>query len=317
MSADPGAGRSGRCSPGAGRRGRHAGRRRRALLADAGGNAARPGRAGRGGRHDRRGRHLLRRTRGRPGRGADLATRPATVRSDARNVALAVERSRGCRCRRCRPGGCVDARLAGGCRDDPLRTATDRPARRRCRSAPTPICRSLDDAKILGAPEDPADRPRWRGHAAPVAGRGPRADGVRRLPRTTRPEVARGPRRPTPWRHGLALGRAAVRDWDGGAVHARTGCWPRYERVRRPRRGGAVARVPGHRDRRPQPVRLLPRRARASRSWWPTCTSRGVQVFVDYNPWDIGTRRAERTDAARARRAGGGPSASTASSSTP
>ena len=43
---------------------------------------------------------------------------------------------------------------------------------------------------------------------------------------------------------------------------------------------------------------------------------RGVRVFVDYNPWDIGTRRGA-DGRRRARRAGRGDRERTASSSTP
>ena len=43
---------------------------------------------------------------------------------------------------------------------------------------------------------------------------------------------------------------------------------------------------------------------------------RGVRVFVDYNPWDTGTRREPVDDASRDRASSSSGSASTASSST-
>ena len=63
----------------------------------------------------------------------------------------------------------------------------------------------------------------------------------------------------------LALGRAALRP-DSRPVHARRSARRGRARVRRLRRRRALARVPGDRDRRAQPVRLLPRRPRAPRA---------------------------------------------------
>ena len=44
--------------------------------------------------------------------------------------------------------------------------------------------------------------------------------------------------------------------------------------------------------------------------------ARGVRVFVDYNPWDVGTRREAVDDDGRDRASSCASSASTASSST-
>ena len=85
-------------------------------------------------------------------------------------------------------------------------------------------------------------------------------------------------------------------------------------RVRRLRRRRPLARVSGDRDRRAQPVRLVPRRARPARARARPSSARGVRVFLDYNPWDVGTRREPVDDAtavararARARRRRGLP----------
>ena len=72
-------------------------------------------------------------------------------------------------------------------------------------------------------------------------------------------------------------------------------------RVRRVRRRRALARLSGDRHRRPQPVRLVPRRRRGCRELVARLHARGVRVFVDYNPWDVGTRREAVDDAARGR----------------
>ena len=146
----------------------------------------------------------------------------------------------------------------------------------------------LDGAKILAAPDDPADWPawraalaRWRDEARARIG----YDGARVRPARARLDAAllRGRAR-------LAVGRAALRPRRRSASRP-SASWRDAERVRRPRRGRAVARVPGDRHRRAQPVRLVPRRAGAARARPVAPARAGVRVFLDYNPWDVGTRR--------------------------
>ena len=145
----------------------------------------------------------------------------------------------------------------------PARPAADRPADARSRSSRTRTSTALDAAKIFAAPDDPADWPawrealtRWRAEAAARIGYDDGAYDAPELAWTQRCFVGRAR---------LALGRAALRPrrrpLHAGAVLRRVGA-----RVRRLRRDRALARVPGDRDRRAQPVRLLPRRARDPRA---------------------------------------------------
>ena len=119
---------------------------------------------------------------------------------------------------------------------------------------------ALDPAKIVAAPDDPAEWPAWRAALSRW-----RDEARRRIAYDgsayERPELA--------WtqqlllgRARLALGRPAVRP-RRGTVHAGALLRPRRAGVRRLRRDRALARVPRDRDRRAKPVRLLPRRNRA------------------------------------------------------
>ena len=112
----------------------------------------------------------------------------------------------------------------------------------------------------------------------------------------------------------LALGRAALRPrgrpLHAGAVLRRVGA-----RVRRLRRDRALARVPGDRDRRAQPVRLLPRRARDPRAR-RRAPGAGPARLRRLQP--VGRRHAARAGRRRRRDRGArrASSAPTASSST-
>ncbi len=88
----------------------------------------------------------------------------------------------------------------------------------------------------------------------------------------------------------------AVWDWEARALRRRPAARG-YRGPRRTRRRRALARLPGDRHRRPQPVRLV-RRAGAARSWSTSCTRATSASILDYNPWDVGTRRAGASDAA-------------------
>ena len=144
----------------------------------------------------------------------------------------------------------------------------------------------LDEAKIFAAPDDPADWPAWRAALARWRAEARRAD------RRTTAGATTAIDRPLPHRRpGLAVGRDALRP-RARPVHRRR--VPRRGRpgLRRLRRRGALARVPGHRDRRPRPVRLLPRVFPSCPRWWRAFQRRGVKVFVTYYPWDGPARTA-------------------------
>ena len=157
--------------------------------------------------------------------------------------------------------------------------------RPRCRSTPDADLSVLDDAKIFAAPADPRRSgrlaralTRWRAEARERLG-------VRRPPATTQlgEPLLHG-------RAGLAVGRAVLRPRPRRASRSTRFLDDAEERLRRARRGRALARVPRDRHRRPQPVGLL-RRPGAARGRRAPCTTRASRVFVDYNPWDTGTRR--------------------------
>ena len=144
----------------------------------------------------------------------------------------------------------------------PARAAADRPADRRA-ARPGRRSRALDAAKIFAAPDDPADWPawrdaltRWREEAAARIGYDGAAYDAPGLGWTQSCFVVA---------LALALGRAALRP-RRRPLHARRASRRGRARVRRLRRHRALARVSGDRDRRAQPVRLLPRRARAPRA---------------------------------------------------
>lgn len=147
----------------------------------------------------------------------------------------------------------------------------------------------LDEAKIFAAPDDPAHWPAWREQLARW-----RADARRRL-RYTGARYGEVPNCFTVclawlWDEGIydhergeftvdAFLDAAVADFGGfdGLV-----LWHAYPVIGLDDRN----QFDFYRD-----VPELPGVVRA-------CQARGVRVFVDYNPWDTGTRREPRPDAA-------------------
>ena len=234
-------------------------------------------------------RRLLRRDLARPSRAAGTRTRtaPRSARSSARSSAPAGIEERW--------SAPLEGRFASslpgfdGITIDELVAADARRRRRACAGVTHP-------ARAAARPARPAaDRPADAGAARPGrrARRARRGEDLRRARRSRRlARLARGAdalaRRgrgadratttaPTAapelaWtqrlllgRARLALGRAALRPRGGplhaGAVLRRVGA-----RVRRLRRDRALARVSRDRDRRAEPVRLLPRRARDRRA---------------------------------------------------
>ena len=151
----------------------------------------------------------------------------------------------------------------------------------------------LDGAKIFAAPDDPADWPALARGARALARRGAGADRLRRR-RVRAAGVSRG-------RSAASRSRSSGSGTSGSTTTRRSASRPSASSPTPSAFGGfdgdrALARVPGDRHRRAQPVRLVPRRARAARAR-RGLRARGVRVFVDYNPWDVGTRREPVGDA--------------------
>ncbi|MEJ7795050.1 MAG: SUMF1/EgtB/PvdO family nonheme iron enzyme [Nocardioides sp.] len=150
----------------------------------------------------------------------------------------------------------------------------------------------LDEAKIIAAPADPADRPAWR-------------EALHRWRREARertayddslyeePEVAWAA---TAWNVAMVwLWDEAVRDWDAERFDADR-LLAAYADL-----GGLDAVVLWH----AYPVIGVD--PRNQWDWYDVpglaelvsdLHARGVRVFLDYNPWDVGTRRTGRSDAA-------------------
>ncbi|NYD43212.1 SUMF1/EgtB/PvdO family nonheme iron enzyme [Nocardioides panaciterrulae] len=151
----------------------------------------------------------------------------------------------------------------------------------------------LDEAKILAAPDDPADRPAWRAALhrwrAEARERTSYDDGVYADPA--------GRWASTAWNVAVVwLWDEAVRDWDRERFDAER-LLATYADV-----GGLDAVVLWH----AYPVIGVDPRNQFD--WYDVpgldalvadLHERGVRVFLDYNPWDTGTRRTERSDAAR------------------
>jgi formylglycine-generating enzyme required for sulfatase activity len=151
----------------------------------------------------------------------------------------------------------------------------------------------LDEAKIVAAPADPADRPAWR--AALHRWR----DEAR--VRTSYDDAAyRDPASSwagTAWNVAMVwLWDEALRDWDAERFDVDR-LLETYAAV-----GGLDAVVLWH----AYPVIGIDHRNQFD--WYDVpglpalvddLHARDVRVFVDYNPWDVGTRRTGRTDAAR------------------
>ncbi|TDO48383.1 sulfatase-modifying factor enzyme 1 [Kribbella sp. VKM Ac-2527] len=153
----------------------------------------------------------------------------------------------------------------------------------------------LDDAKILGAPDDPADLPRWRGKLAEWLMGAYDRTGYDGGSHYTEPG-----REWTQTAYSVAL----VWLWDDLLYDVRTGRFTPDEFVQRADSdfGGYDAVVLWHAypvigiDSRNQFdfYRDVPGLAELVADLHRL----GLKVFFDYNPWDVGTRRAARPDAA-------------------
>ncbi|HEU4947527.1 MAG TPA: SUMF1/EgtB/PvdO family nonheme iron enzyme [Kribbella sp.] len=151
----------------------------------------------------------------------------------------------------------------------------------------------LDDAKILGAPDDPADWPRWRGRLAEW-----------RFSAHERTEYD-GSHYDVPGREWAqtAYSVALVWLWDEQLYDVDTGRFTPGKLVERGIEdfGGYDAVVLWH----AYPVIGIDDRNQFDfyrdvpglDDLVADLHRHGVKVFLDYNPWDVGTRRAERTDA--------------------
>jgi len=148
----------------------------------------------------------------------------------------------------------------------------------------------LDEAKILAAPKDPADRPAWRAalHRWRTEARARIGYDGRRYAETTWPARA--------WNVAMVwLWDEAVYDWERGRFDVDR-LLQTYERF-----GGLDAVVLWH----AYPVVGIDRRNQFD--WYrdvPDLESlvtelhrRELRVFVDYNPWDVGTHRPRGSDA--------------------
>lgn len=151
----------------------------------------------------------------------------------------------------------------------------------------------LDDAKILAAPDDPADWPAWRSRL--VAWRN---DARERI-------GYHGSHYEVPGREWTqtCYAVALVWLWDEQLYSFQTGRFTPENLVRRGVEdfGGYDAVVLWH----AYPVIGIDRRNQFDfyrdvpdlRRLVSDLQRLGVKVFLDYNPWDVGTRRAERSDA--------------------
>ena len=151
----------------------------------------------------------------------------------------------------------------------------------------------LDEAKLLAAPADPADRAAWRAALhrwrAEARARTAYDDACYRDP-TTRWAT-------TAWNVAMVwIWDEAVRDWDAERFDADR-LLAAYDDF-----GGLDAVVLWH----AYPVIGVDPRNQFD--WYDVpgledlvrdLHDRGIRVFLDYNPWDVGTRRTERSDAAR------------------
>ncbi|MEV6283457.1 SUMF1/EgtB/PvdO family nonheme iron enzyme [Kribbella sp. NPDC051770] len=152
----------------------------------------------------------------------------------------------------------------------------------------------LDDAKILGAPEDPADLPRWRGKLAEwLAGAYGRTayDGGSHYEQPGRE-----------WTQ-TAYSVALVWLWDDQLYDVATGAFTPAKFVQHGVEdfGGYDAVVLWH----AYPVIGIDSRNQFDfyrdvpglRQLVDDLHGLGLKVFFDYNPWDVGTRRADGPDA--------------------
>ncbi|ADB33583.1 conserved hypothetical protein [Kribbella flavida DSM 17836] len=152
----------------------------------------------------------------------------------------------------------------------------------------------LDDAKILGAPEDPADLPRWRGKLAEWL-----------MGAYDRTGYDGGSHYEEPGREWTqtAYSVALVWLWDEQLYDVATGTFTPERFVRHGIEdfGGYDAVVLWH----AYPVVGIDSRNQFDfyrdvpglGALVDDLHRLGLKVFFDYNPWDVGTRRAERPDA--------------------
>ncbi|WP_328519708.1 SUMF1/EgtB/PvdO family nonheme iron enzyme [Kribbella sp. NBC_00359] len=151
----------------------------------------------------------------------------------------------------------------------------------------------LDDAKILGAPEDPADLPRWRAKLAEWL-----ASAYERTPYDGSHYEVPG-REWTQTAYSVAL----VWLWDDQLYDVETGTFTPDKFVQHgvDDFGGYDAVVLWH----AYPVIGIDSRNQFDfyrdvpglRELIDDLHRLGLKVFFDYNPWDVGTRRAARSDA--------------------
>ncbi|HET6988726.1 MAG TPA: SUMF1/EgtB/PvdO family nonheme iron enzyme, partial [Kribbella sp.] len=151
----------------------------------------------------------------------------------------------------------------------------------------------LDDAKILGAPDDAADLPRWRAKLAEWL-----ASAYERTPYDGSHYEVPG-REWTQTAYSVAL----VWLWDGQLYDVETGRFTPDKFVQHgiDDFGGYDAVVLWH----AYPVIGIDSRNQFDfyrdvlglRELVVDLHRRGLKVFFDYNPWDVGTRRAARSDA--------------------
>ncbi|WP_427891655.1 SUMF1/EgtB/PvdO family nonheme iron enzyme [Kribbella sp. GL6] len=158
---------------------------------------------------------------------------------------------------------------------------------------PTADVSFLDDAKIIGAPEDPADLPRWRATLAEW-----KAGALERT-RYDGSHYAEPGREWTQTAYSVAL----VWLWDDLLYDVRTGKFTPSKFVEHgvAEFGGYDAIVLWH----AYPVIGIDDRNQFDfyrdvpglRQLVDDLHELGLRVFFDYNPWDVGTRRAARPDA--------------------
>ena len=244
-------------------------------------------RAGRlGHRHERRRRRLDPRRARRAGGSTSAGRRRSRAASRARCRASTRSRSTSSHADARDASPAVTFVTSGRGAARPARPAADRPADGRAARAGRRST-ALDGAKILAAPDDPADWPAWREALARWRDEAARADRLRR----------RAYERPGSPGRSAASRVALVWLWDerlydhaAGALHARAALAEAEREF-----GGFDGIVLWH----AYPVIGIDERNQFDwyrdvpglRELVADLRGRGIRVFVDYNPWDAGTRR--------------------------